>query len=115
MMSKKALITGASGYIGSAIKSELMDKGWNVFSTSRSPNAPLRMDFNNPDSLSNIYIDEGYFDLCVHVAAAHEVDCIADPLRAMNTNVLGTSALLDLCLTKKVKRSFIYQRSMCLV
>jgi UDP-glucose 4-epimerase len=106
-MGKKVLITGASGYIGGAIRAELEVQGWNVFSTSRLPNASLKMDFSDPSSILNCCIDEGYFDLCVHVAASHEVDCMADPLESMSTNVLGTAALLELCVEKKIKR-FIY-------
>ncbi len=106
-MGKKVLITGASGYIGGAIRAELEVQGWNVFSTSRLPNASLKMDFSDPSSILNCCVDEDYFDLCIHVAAAHEVECMADPLESMNTNVLGTAALLEWCEAKKIKR-FIY-------
>mgnify|MGYP006098098283 CR=1 FL=1 len=106
-MKKRVLVTGGSGYIGSAIKEKLEAESWVVHLAGRSNESVLIMDFDDPSSIGACSVDQGVYDLCIHVAAANEVDCINDPQKSMGINVLGTSELISWCINAKIPR-FIY-------
>lgn len=102
-----ALVTGATGYVGAVVASRLQMAGWHVQTAGRNESDSIWMDFSQPDSVLKAKIPSETIDVCIHVAAAHEITCANEPLLAMTINVSGTRALLDWCITKGIKR-FIY-------
>lgn len=107
MKVKRALVTGATGYLGGAIARAFSDSEWQVLTAGRKECSSLIMDFSRPESIHNHPPLDVPVDLCVHVAAAHEIVCSKDPLLAMTVNVLGTRALIEWCIKQKITR-FIY-------
>jgi UDP-glucose 4-epimerase len=109
-MSKKALITGGAGFIGSHLSELLLDDGWEVFvlddvSTGSLDNiAHLR---DRPDYhlvvdsvLAPAIVNElvNKCDVVYHLAAAVGVRLIVEqPVHTMVTNVQGTETVLDCC------------------
>jgi UDP-glucose 4-epimerase len=107
-VSRKALVTGGAGFIGSHLSERLLDDGWEVFvlddlSTGNAQNiAHLegRRDFHLiVDSvLSAATVNELVHkcDVVYHLAAAVGVRLIVEqPVRTMVTNVQGTENVLD--------------------
>ena len=109
-MSPRALVTGGSGFIGSHLAEELLDRGHEVYvlddlSTGAHRNVePLR---DRPgfhlvvDSmLSPAVVSELVYkcDVVYHLAAAVGVRLIVEqPVHTMVTNVRGTEIVLDYC------------------
>ncbi len=109
-MSRKALITGGAGFIGSHLSELLLDNGWEVFvlddvSTGSLDNiAHLR---DRPDYhlvvdsvLSPAIVSEVVHkcDVVFHLAAAVGVRLIVEqPVHTMVTNVQGTETVLGYC------------------
>ena len=104
---KNLLITGSSGYIGAEIRSKFESSSWNIFTAGRSQSSQFKIDLNNPASILDVDLGLIQFDACIHVAAAHEVVCAADPIMSSNVNVIGTEAVAQLCIHHKIPR-FIY-------
>jgi UDP-glucose 4-epimerase len=109
-MSRKALITGGAGFIGSHLSELLLDNGWEVFvlddvSTGSLENiAHLR---HRPDYhlvvdsvLAPAIVSEVVHkcDVVFHLAAAVGVRLIVEqPVHTMVTNVQGTETVLEYC------------------
>ena len=109
-MSRKALITGGAGFIGSHLSELLLENGWEVFvlddvSTGSLENiAHLR---DRPDYhlvvdsvLSPAVVSEVVHkcDVVFHLAAAVGVRLIVEqPVHTMVTNVQGTETVLGYC------------------
>jgi UDP-glucose 4-epimerase len=109
-MSRKALITGGAGFIGSHLSELLLENGWEVFvlddvSTGSLDNiAHLR---DRPDYhlvvdsvLSPAVVSEVVHkcDVVFHLAAAVGVRLIVEqPVHTMVTNVQGTETVLGYC------------------
>jgi len=104
---QSALITGGSGFIGSHLSEALLDAGYRVttidnLSTGRQGN--IKHLIGRPgfqfviDSITNeIVMDRlvSECDVIFHMAAAVGVQLIvSDPVRVIETNVLGTHAVL---------------------
>ncbi len=105
-----ALITGISGQDGSYLAELLLDKGYSVHGTSRSaqsaaahPNLALcagrltlhSVEISDTAGLTSL-IRETQFDEIYHLAAqTHVPTSFEDPLGTCQTNVLGTTALLE--------------------
>ncbi len=114
-MIKSVLVTGGLGYIGGRVCQHL----------ARESSIQLRVgtrDYqqSKPDWLNNGYLVN--FDLdgqdsldkvcdgvhsIVHLAANNEIDCAADPIRALNINSHGSIKLLNAAIKAGVQR-FIY-------
>lgn len=105
--SKKILITGAGGFVGSAIYSKFLDKNWNICRLGRDGDSNVFCDFSKPLDIINLNLPFKKYDLCVHVAAANEVICQKNSVSAYNINCCGTHALVELCKKYEVKK-FIY-------
>jgi UDP-glucose 4-epimerase len=108
--SRRALVTGGAGFIGSHLSALLLDEGWEVFvlddlSTGSSDNlASLRdrADFHLvvESVLSRPVISELVYkcDVVFHLAAAVGVRLIVEqPGRTLLTNVQGTETVLEYC------------------
>lgn len=107
MKTNRVLLTGATGYLGGAIGASFSKTDWEVLTAGRKEGSSLSMDFSKPDSIFHHPSLAKPVDVCVHVAAAHEVICGNNPLLAMTINVLGTRALIEWCIAQKIPR-FVY-------
>ncbi|MBD3843692.1 MAG: NAD(P)-dependent oxidoreductase, partial [Campylobacterales bacterium] len=113
-MSKKIVVFGGNGFIGSYIIEELINNGYEVVSA---------------DLFSSKYVDDKFFIKCdimdsqkvAELVQGADVvynfagyanldDAIANPTRAIELNVLGNLNILEACKMHKVKR-FVYASS----
>jgi len=122
-MSKKALVTGGAGFIGSHLSEFLLDEGWEVFvldDVSTGSNRNVAHLTDRPDFhlvvesvLSPSVVSELVHkcDVVYHLAAAVGVRLIVEqPVHTMITNVQGTETVLEYC-TKFRKRVLIASSS----
>jgi len=100
-MSKNILVTGASGFIGKYLVSELMSLGHNIFSFSRSGG------YNICDPLAfNSFVDKD-IDTVYHLAGSTYIpDSWVNPSEFYRTNTLGTQNVLEFC--RKISAKIIY-------
>jgi len=113
-MHRKVVVFGGNGFIGSYVIEELLDRGYEVVSADLNPSP---------------YVDEKYFQKCDILDAqkvndlvkgAHIVynfagfanldDAIANPVKALELNVMGNLNILEACKNNNIKR-FIYASS----
>src|SRR3954469_19083726 len=122
-MSKKALITGGAGFIGSHLAEQLLEQGQEVYvlddlSTGAPRNVEqlrARPEFHLvvDSMLSPSVVSELVYkcDVVYHLAAAVGVRLIVEqPVHTMVTNVQGTSTVLEYC-NKYDKRVLIASSS----
>jgi UDP-glucose 4-epimerase len=108
--SRKALITGGAGFIGSHLAESLLEDGWEVFalddlSTGSMGNVAHLVDRDDfhlvvESVLSPATVNElvNRCDVVYHLAAAVGVRLIVEePVRTIVTNVQGTEVVLDNC------------------
>lgn len=120
MSRKKYLITGAAGFIGSALAQKLIDDGKSIvtidnFSTGYQENIPFGVDVIEGDcSDSNTIskLDKYEFDAIFHIAgqSSGEVS-FSNPEYDLKTNALSTLLLLQYALKTNCKK-FIYASTM---
>jgi len=97
---RTVLVTGASGFLGSALVPRLLDRGDKIYGLSRHPPkarenlTPLEGDILKHDlGLESVPSD---IDACYHLAAIHRLG--EDKGGSIwQTNVLGTQNVIDLC------------------
>ena len=113
-MHKKVVVFGGCGFIGSYVVEELLSKGYEVIAA---------------DLQSSKYVDNKYFQKCdildkdkvnsliknsdiVYNFAgfANLDDAIANPVKAIELNVMGNLNILEACKNHKIKR-FVYASS----
>lgn len=103
-MTKRALITGGAGFIGSHISEHFLERGWSVeiiddLSTGKRDNVPSAatlhtLDVRSPDAVR--IIREGSFDAILHLAAQIDVrKSLADPGYDASVNIVGTLAMVE--------------------
>jgi UDP-glucose 4-epimerase len=103
-VTRRALVTGGAGFIGSHVCDRLLAGGWDVhvlddLSTGRrenlDPRATLHQDdIRSPTAAS--LIERGAFDAVLHLAAQIDVrKSVADPLADAAVNIVGTVNILD--------------------
>jgi len=113
----KILVTGGAGFIGSNLIEFFLEKGHEVVCVDNE-SAQTNEKFYWNKSTTNYKLDicdkEKIFPLfkgvdCVfHLAAESRIGpCIEDPLKAVKTNVLGTTILLECARKNNIKR-FVY-------
>jgi nucleoside-diphosphate-sugar epimerase len=117
---KKVLITGASGFIGSALCAKILTEGWQVRGTFRSESDVSRLpDGVKAVSIASIDSDTNWddalagIDTVVHLAARVHVmdDSSSDPLTEYRKiNVEGTKCLAIAAAKARIRR-FVYLSS----
>ena len=112
-MSKNVLVTGGNGFIGSHVVDFLVKKKYNVTTFDLSP--PIR---KNVKFIRGSILDKNCLqfalkniDFVFHLAAVSDINKVRDiPVKTINTNILGTTYLLEASRNKNVKR-FIFASS----
>lgn len=113
-MTKKVVVFGGNGFIGSYVVEELLSKGYDVVSA---------------DLNASKYVDDKYFHACDILDAeavntlvqgakivynfagfANLDDAIANPVKAIELNVIGNMNILEACKKYNVQR-FVYASS----
>jgi len=118
--SKKIIVTGGAGFIGSHIASRLCRDGHQVtvlddLSTGQRENVPedaqfIQMDLSHFDSY--VKLDDVACDVVLHFAGQSSGEAsFLDPIRDMKSHVNSTLALLQWCQKMEVSR-FVYASSM---
>jgi UDP-glucose 4-epimerase len=113
MTDRRALVTGAAGFIGSRLVGELLTREWEVwgiddFSAGRHENlsdavATGRCHIVEAD-VADVQVVAALMaaarpHLVFHLAARHFIpDCERDPVSALHTNVLGTQSVISAAL-----------------
>lgn len=117
-MSKKVLVTGCAGFIGSNLVAKCIEKGWAVhgvddLSSGRRQFVPSDMHFMHDDFASKTIlkkVESGEFDYVIHLAAVPRVSySVEHPIETHETNVEKTLRLVDKC-SGRVKR-FVFASS----
>ncbi len=119
-MSKKAIVTGGAGFIGSHLSRKLIENGWHVtiidnLSTGFKENIPNEAKFIETDLSNESFINflpKNGVDVVFHLAAQSSGEISFDnPIYDLKTNCLSTVLLAQWCMEKNVSK-FIFTSSM---
>ena len=103
-MSRRALVTGGAGFIGSHVADLFIAEGYEAeiiddMSTGNPANVPSRAvlhEMSVTSEKAGQIAAEGSFDVIVHLAAQIDVrKSVADPVFDANTNIIGTLNILE--------------------
>jgi UDP-glucose 4-epimerase len=103
-VSRRALVTGGAGFIGSHVCDRLLAQGWTVeiiddLSSGRRENVDARARLHTLDIRSDeaaTVLERGRFDALVHLAAQIDVRrSVANPVFDAGVNIVGTVNLLE--------------------
>jgi UDP-glucose 4-epimerase len=119
--SKRYLVTGGAGYIGSNIVKKLLDLGSEVVvldnESSKYINNPVwdnrslnfNLDITNFNDTLKVYKDVDYV---LHLAAEARIqESIQNPIRTFEKNVIGTTTVLECARQSGVKRVILSSTS----
>ncbi|MDA8277818.1 MAG: NAD-dependent epimerase/dehydratase family protein [Actinomycetota bacterium] len=105
-MTKHVLITGGSGFIGSAIATHLVNRGYRVSNLDLVAKDMAGVEFIKGDIRDREMLEEIFpkqVDGVIHMAAITSVlQSKKDPAAVFTTNLEATSYLLELCRTRGV-------------
>ena len=116
-MTRRALVTGGAGFIGSHIADALLDRGFQVvvlddLSAGRRENVPTAAEFSQCDVRSADaarVVREGGFDVVLHQAAQIDVrKSVTDPVHDASINILGALNLLEAVRAAAKRPRFIF-------
>lgn len=105
----KVVLTGASGYIGGRLVTELLADGWEVHGVVREPAPALAIDQTVCD-LAADGADAALSSACagadtvVHLAGEDEVLAAREPAAALAATVVATERVAEACAASSVKR-----------
>jgi len=103
-VTRRVLVTGGAGFIGSHVAERFLEDGWSVeildnLSSGRRDNLPSAARFHEGDIGSpeaRAIVRDGRFDVVCHLAAQIDVRrSVADPMNDARINVLGTLNLVE--------------------
>ena len=111
-MSKKAIVFGGSGFLGSHVADVLSENGYDVTIFDQKPSNYLRSDqfmvVGNILDIDQVRQAMKGQDIVYHFAGLADLDRAASrPLESVNQNIVGTVHLLDAAVEFKVER-FIF-------
>ena len=107
-MSKKILVTGGVGFIGSNLVKALFEKGFKVtsldnYSTGLKSKEIEGVEYQNLD-ISEINSINNNFEICFHLAAQSRVQPSFElPEESLRVNAMGTSSVLEWARKKNTK------------
>ena len=103
-MTKRVLVTGGAGFIGSHVAERFLEGGWTVeildnLSAGKRENVPAAARFHEGDigsAEARAIVREGRFDVICHLAAQIDVRrSVMDPTHDATVNILGTLNLVE--------------------
>jgi UDP-glucose 4-epimerase len=113
-MKKTVLITGGLGYLGGRIALALAANKNYVIRLGAHRVKPVLPEWAKSNGFSivcsNVLLDKPLAAACqgvdyiIHLAALNEIDCLANPQKALQVNSLGTLKLISAAERAKVKR-----------
>ena len=117
-MSKKILIIGGAGYIGSHITHQLNDKGYNTvvfdnLSTGFEDNIDSRSGFIHGSIFDHLKLDKALKDIdtVIHLAALKNAgESMEFPGKYAKHNIIGSLDLINLCIKNNIQ-NFIFSSS----
>ena len=114
-MAKKVLVVGGSGFLGSHVADELIEKGYEVtiFDQKKSTWINDNQKFIESDLLDREHVIESIegFNFVIHFAGIADIgESKEKPLETIETNIIGTANLLEGCRKNKIER-FIFASS----
>ena len=111
---RKVIVTGATGFIGKYVVSQLIQSGYTVIGVSHHGNhvkrdgyIPMTIDIKNEDEITEIFNQNSPCEGMIHLAA--DIDMIGSA-NTIKTNCLGTYYLAKLAVRNQMK-FFIYMSS----
>ncbi len=91
----RILVTGTSGFVGSAIATRLKEQGIEVHGLSRTPSRANSVNKHIFHDIRQPYRSSVHYDQIVHCAALSTP--WAHPIEFAKTNVIGTKNIIDFC------------------
>lgn len=94
-MSRRALVTGAGGFVGTRFTRFLESRGWDVVRSGYPPSpGMIPCDFQDGEAVRALVAEAGRLTHVFHLAAiAFVPDAERDPIRAIDVNLNGTIRL----------------------
>ena len=114
-MTKKVLVVGGSGFLGSHVADELTEKGYEVtiFDQKKSTWINDNQKFIESDLLDREHVIKSLegFNSVIHFAGIADIgESKEKPLETIETNIIGTANLLEGCRKNKIEK-FIFASS----
>ena len=113
IFSMKVLILGGSGFLGKYLTKESIDRGYDTTIFDINSVNIDGVDFIKGDILSksDIFSVVSGMDIVYNLSAVADIDeCIKDPVKCVECNILGNVNVMEACVKHNVKR-FIFASS----